>query len=281
MGGLFLGSHEPTPVDLDAYFARVGYTGSREPTLETLKELHRLQPAAIPFEALDVLTGSGADLTPAVLDAKLIGARRGGYCFEQNMLFLRVLRTLGFRADALIARSRWRRPLNELVARTHMAIRVRLDDEDWLADVGFGACMFTAPLRMNAGCIQETRHEPARLARVNGELRLERLLGKEWATIYDLVPAPQELVDIVAANWLISTHPASSFRHHLVVSRTEDKVRYVLTDARLTIRRADAPAEHRVLTAGQIAETLAEVFDLPVREEWRPAIAEIASRGPR
>ena len=81
-----------------------------------LVELHRLHPAAIAFENFDVRLGLEVRLDAGSIDAKLIGARRGGYCFEQNVLFLRVLRTLGFRAEPLIARSRWRRPLDQSVA---------------------------------------------------------------------------------------------------------------------------------------------------------------------
>ena len=44
-------------MDLDAYLARIGWTGSLAPTLPTLKGLHEAHPAAIPFESLDVLLG--------------------------------------------------------------------------------------------------------------------------------------------------------------------------------------------------------------------------------
>jgi N-hydroxyarylamine O-acetyltransferase len=53
------------PVDLDAYFARIGYDGPRTPELSTLQALHVLHPAAIPFEAVDVLLERGVDLSPA------------------------------------------------------------------------------------------------------------------------------------------------------------------------------------------------------------------------
>ena len=101
--------HHGSDVDLDAYCARVGYAGPCEPTLEVLQSLQRLHPAAIPFEAIDVQLGCGVSLDPAVVDAKLIGARRGGYCFEQNSLFKRVLRTMGFEVSNLLARPRWNR----------------------------------------------------------------------------------------------------------------------------------------------------------------------------
>jgi N-hydroxyarylamine O-acetyltransferase len=277
MGGLFLSDLQLSSVDPDAYCERIGYSGPREPTLSTLVELHRLHPAAIPFENIDVRLGLSVSLDPGAVDAKLIRGRRGGYCFEQNTLFLRALRTLGFTADPLIARSRWRRPADQSVARTHIVIRVQLSDGDWLADVGFGACMLTSPMRMDRRGAQPTRHEPVRLAPIGEELRVERLLEGTWEPLCDVVLGPQEPVDLLAAHWLISTHPGSSFRHHLVVSRTQDHVRHVLVDARLTVRRSDGEVEHRELDGNQIEECLVSDFELPVRSEWRPLFAELAA----
>jgi len=266
-----------TGVNLDAYCKRIGYTGPRTPTLSTLREVLRLHPAAIPYDAIDARLGVGIDLAPAAVDAKLIGAGRGGYCFEQNTLLLRVLLALGFRAEPLSARSRWRRPSNEDVARTHMAVRVRIGERDWLADVGFGSCMLTAPLDMGVQGPQETIHEPARLvAQEDGELRIERLLSGEWQPMYDLMLAPQKPVDLWAANWLISTHPASSFHHNLVISRTSDDIRHVLVNTRLTTRRRGADAEHRELDAAGLERSLVEDFGLPMLESLRPLFAELA-----
>ena len=97
-------------IDLDAYCARIGYTGPREATLDTLRALHELHPAAIPFEAVDVLLGRGVDLAPEAIDAKMIVAGRGGYCFEQNSLLMRALTTIGFSVEGLSARVRWGLP---------------------------------------------------------------------------------------------------------------------------------------------------------------------------
>ena len=67
------------PVDLGAYFDRIGYHGPAEPTLGVLRQLHELHPAGIPFEAIDVLLDRGVDISPAAVDAQLIERRRGGY----------------------------------------------------------------------------------------------------------------------------------------------------------------------------------------------------------
>jgi N-hydroxyarylamine O-acetyltransferase len=78
----------PTEIDLDAYFARIRYAGPRKPTLALLHAIVAHHVAAIPFENLDVLLSWPILLEPASLQKKLIHDRRGGYCFEQNVLFL-------------------------------------------------------------------------------------------------------------------------------------------------------------------------------------------------
>ena len=96
--------------DLDAYFARIGYRGPREATLDVLKQLHALHPRAIAFENLDSFLGRPVRLDLASLEQKLVHARRGGYCFEQNTLFWKVLTALGFSVTGLAARVLWNQP---------------------------------------------------------------------------------------------------------------------------------------------------------------------------
>jgi N-hydroxyarylamine O-acetyltransferase len=261
-------------VDLDAYFERVGYGGPCNATVEVLRELHALHPAAIPFEAIDVFLGGLVDLSPQTIDAKLIHGGRGGYCFEQNSLFARVLRTLGFEVEPLIARALWGRTLDDLRPRSHMALRVRAEGEDWLADVGLGVCTLTAPLRLEERGAQPTLFESMRLRPSPcGELRLEALLSGEWRPVYDLSLAPQLDVDFVSANWYVSTHPDSPFRQRLIVSRTTGEARLGLVDNRLAIRRLGEPAELRVLTAHGLARSLERDFGLEVDPAWTPALA--------
>ena len=69
------------PRDLDKYFARIEYTGPREPTLEVLNALSAAHAQRIPFENLDVLLGAGVDIQADAVFAKLVERRRGGYCF--------------------------------------------------------------------------------------------------------------------------------------------------------------------------------------------------------
>lgn len=266
-------------VDLDVYCARIGYSGPRRATLAVLRVLHRLHPAAIPFEAVDVQLGRGVSLDPAVIDAKLIGARRGGYCFEQNSLFKRVLRAMGFEVSNLLARVRWQIPDGEPRPATHMALRVRLGDEDWMADIGFGSATLTAPIRLASRDPQPTAYEPVRLRSVDDGLRLEVEIHGVWRAVYDLMPYEPRDVDYLTPNWFTSTHPDSLFRHTLVVSRTDFDIRYVLADNQLTVRERGAATRRRRLDADALERALIDDFRLPVRPDWRPVLERAVARG--
>src|SRR5512146_985107 len=179
-------------LDLDRYFARIGYTASPKPDLQTLRALTELHPAGIPFEAIDVLLGRPVELSAGAIQAKLVHGGRGGYCFEQNGLLARVLEALGFTVEGLIGRVLWMLPPDApLMPLTHMALRVTIDGERWLADVGFGSCIAGAPLRFDAiGAEQPTRHETFRLTRRGAWTLLEAQLPDGWQPLYMLSPEP-------------------------------------------------------------------------------------------
>jgi N-hydroxyarylamine O-acetyltransferase len=264
-------------MDLDAYCARIGYAGPRTPTLGTLRALQELHPAAIPFEAIDVLLGRSIDLSPEAVDAKLIAARRGGYCYEQNGLFKRVLTAMGFEVEGLLARVLWTRPADApLPPRSHMVLRVTIDGEAWLADVGFGASMPTWPLRLDTEEPQPTRHETYRLRPHGRDLRLEAKIDGDWLALHQLGLEPVLDVDYEPINWYTATHPSSHFRHRLSVARSTPRARFALSDNRLTVRTPDGHVERRMLTADGLERVLRETFLLPVQPAWRPLLERAA-----
>lgn len=267
-------------IDLDAYLQRIGYTGPRAPNLDTLRSLHALHPDAIVFEALDVLLGRGVSLDPVAVDAKLIGAGRGGYCFEQNSLFRRALLALGFEVEGLAGRVRWMLPPDAPpTPQTHMALRVTLDGEQWLADVGFGGCVLTEPLRLGATAPQHTRHGAFRLIPSGHRLMLQARLGEAWADTYEISTGPVPDIDYELGNWFTSTHPDSRFRNNLIVARTTAEARYTLLNNRYTVRHVNGDVQRQVLDAAGIDSTLTGTFRLPVESSWRPVIKKCASFG--
>lgn len=86
--------------DQDAWLARISYGGPLGPTLETLRGLVFAHAHASAYESLDIMLGRVPKLGVAELQGKMINRKRGGYCFEQNMLFRAGLRSLGYRAPS-------------------------------------------------------------------------------------------------------------------------------------------------------------------------------------
>lgn len=265
-------------IDLDAYFARIGYAGPRDPTAEVLRALHALHPAAIPFEAIDVLLERSVDIAPAAVDAKLIHGRRGGYCFEHNSLFRRVLEALGYQVQGLAARVRWNMPPEAPhQPRTHQVLRVEMDGASWLVDVGFGGAVMTAPLRLEPHTVQSTDHDDYRLMPSADGLMLEMRREAGWIPVYDLSLTPCTPSDYEMANWFTSTHPSSIFRNVLMTAITLPEARHGLLFNRYSVRPRGEETQHAVLDADGLERVLSEVFGLPVEPSWRPLIERVAA----
>jgi N-hydroxyarylamine O-acetyltransferase len=250
--------------NLDAYFARVGYGGPATPTFETLTALQTAQVAAIPFENLTPLLGMPVKLDLDSLQAKLVGSRRGGYCFELNALFKAALEAIGFSVTGLAARVRWMSPPEApLSGRSHMLLKVDLADGPWLADAGFGAHLLDAPLRLQAGLEQLTPWAGYRLVENDGRLTLEVNLAGEWRSTYLFDFEPALPADYEAYSWFTSTHPQSLFVNLLIAERLTEAARYNLVNTKLTERRRDGSVSERVLaSADELGEVLDQVFDI-------------------
>lgn len=253
-------------LDLDNYFERIGYTGPRAPTLEVLKAIHRLHPRAIPFENLNPLTRRAVKLDLESVERKLVDDRRGGYCFEQNALLANVLIELGFQVTPLIGRVLWGREPDAVPPRTHMVLRIDLDNEAWIADVGFGSVTLTSPVRLTPGLAQRTDLGIFRLADASHDaLYLEvQARDQTWSRVYRFDLHPVEWIDYETSNWYTSTSPEAIFANNLIVCRVLDDTRLALLNDQLNERAADGSIvrEQRLASADELAACLHDRFGL-------------------
>ena len=249
-------------IDLDAYFKRIGYGGPHEASLSALRELHYLHPQAIPFENLDPLLKRPVKLDPASLQAKLVEAGRGGYCFEHNTLFAHVLRGLGFAVQEATARVRWSVPPGVKTPRTHCLLFVEAEGEDYLVDVGFGGNVLTGPLKLASREEQETPHEPFRLIEEDDRVVQQAKLNGEWTPLYAFDFAETHPADYELGNWFTSAHPNSIFVNGLLGARAEPDRRYALMNNALSVHRRDGVSEKRTLNARELRDALTDLFKL-------------------
>jgi N-hydroxyarylamine O-acetyltransferase len=259
----------PKAANLDAYCARIGYTGPRAPTLETLAGIHFRHPQAIAFEDLDTLLKRPFGLDIEALERKMIYEGRGGWCFEQNLLLSDVLQTLGFRVTRLAARVMWNAPDGEARARSHMLLKIdALEGGPHIADVGFGGLTLTGPLRLVTGVAQPTPHETFRLTGGEGNFVLEARLHETWRPVYSFDLQPQLQVDYEVSHWFLANHPQSPFANRLMVARATADRRYALLNNKLSIHHLGGDSEQLTCaSAGELRHTLEDTFGIRLPED--------------
>jgi len=196
-------------IDLDAYFRRISYEGPTDPSLATLNGIMSAHVQAIPFENLDVLLGRPVSLSPEALVRKLVHERRGGYCFEQNLLFATALEQIGFAVTRLMARVRYR--TTAVLPRTHMMLLVEADGAKWIADVGFGAEGLLHPVPFGAGIESRQFLWTYRVVAAGDRFVMQSLRAGAWIDMYVFTLEPQHPIDFEVANHYTSTHPSSRF----------------------------------------------------------------------
>lgn len=265
-------------VNLNAYFERIGFAGSIAPTLATLEQLHALHPATIPFENLNPLLGLPVELGLPAVEKKLLAERRGGYCYEHNILLMAVLRELDFTVRGLAARVVWFDATAVDRPPTHMLLAVDIGGASYIADVGFGGLTLTAPLKLKVDTEQATPHETFRLRGGEPDWIFEAQLDGEWRPLYVFDTIERSSESYEATNLVLSTDPESRFRTELRAALSPAGKRLALRNNRFTIHAAGQPSESRLLTSvAELREVLAGTFgiQLPAAELLDPRLEAI------
>ncbi len=218
---------------LDAYMARIGYSGPVKASDSVLEAVQRAQLATIPFENFDILLGRGVSLEAAALCQKLIHSRRGGYCFELNTLFLMALEAMGFEVRPLLARVHLS---GQPSGRTHELLLVTLHGRQWIADAGFGGPALRAPMPLELDTPRSQDGRRYRLVDAGpfGSL-LQTSKDDQWRDLYSFELSHVGAADIVLGNHFTSTHPSSYFTFSRVAALHTPSGRTTLLDR--TLRR--------------------------------------------
>lgn len=259
-------------LDLDRYLERIGYRGPRTPTLAALRALVAAHTTAIPFENLEAVLGRPVPLDLETLQDKLIRRRRGGYCYENVIVFAAALERFGFGITGLSGRVTM--GTGELRPATHALLRVTVTDDDraWLADVGFGnGPAQPYPLVAEPGEF-ELGGRRFRLESTRGELdteqwALHQFSGGRWLERYTFTLEPQYQIDYEVGNHFVATSPRSPFTRRPFVQRFLPDVHHVLDGRTLTTEYVDGTGSTRELELSELPKVLAEVFDIDLAED--------------
>ncbi|MEU6995070.1 arylamine N-acetyltransferase [Streptomyces sp. NPDC046465] len=248
-------------LDLDAYLARLGHTGGTKPDLDTLRTLHKEHVAAIPFENLEMMLGRPVPLDLPALQEKMLHKRRGGYCYEQNLLFAAALERLGFAVTGLGARVRAGASVTRAV--THMLLKVEVDGEAFHCDAGFGADGLLEPIPLRAGAEMQQGEWRFRIEQEDDGVLVLRTEGSDgWFDLYAYTLERRLPVDYVVMNHYTSTHPRSSFIRRPVVQKAAPEMRRRLVADQLTVAYPGRTADERSVPVGELMDVLDREFGI-------------------
>jgi N-hydroxyarylamine O-acetyltransferase len=241
-------------VDAAAYLNRINFSGSRLPTADNLRAIHRAHLFTVPFENLDIGLRREIPCDENAAIRKIVERKRGGFCYEMNGALAALLRGLGFQVTLLSARVA-REDGSEGPEFDHLTLRVDLE-EPWLADVGFGES-FLDPLRLEIGFEQEQAGKIFRLVEEGERVQLQmREPGKAWKNQYSFTLTPRRLEDFAGMCRYHQTSPESHFTRKRICTRATEDGRVTLADYKLILTR-DGKREERMLES---------------EEEWRQAL---------
>jgi N-hydroxyarylamine O-acetyltransferase len=245
------------------YLDRIGANSSELKTdLATLKLLQRRHLLAVPFENLDIHWKRPIVLDVAKFYTKIVGARRGGFCYELNGLFNELLRSLGFQTRLISARVFGGAEREHGPEFDHAAIIVSIGSEKYLADVGFGA--FTAePLRFVPGEKQQDSNGIFVIRKYDDEyFEVAKLDGSSWKSEYIFKDIARELSDFAEMCDFQQYSPDSHFTKGKLCSIMTDTGRKTLTERSFLVTRGMEKKETPVNAEAEFNELLAAEFGI-------------------
>jgi N-hydroxyarylamine O-acetyltransferase len=196
-------------------------------------------------------------------------------------LFKAVLEAMDFKVTPLAAEVLWGRdPQSAPEATpqlTHMALIVDIGGAPYLADVGFGGSVMTAPIRLRADLEQETPHGRYRLLGGQPLWRLESEIEGAWRPLYQFDLTARTLDDYIAMNDVT----AGMFKDNLIAARIDGNKRLALRNARLRIHEGPETTTRALASLAELREVLAGTFGIALPESDRldPALEKALRPG--
>ena len=254
---------------IDAYLKRIAYSGSLNVSVETLRGLHSAHVFHIPFENLNIHLGKPISLEPDAIFDKLVRNRRGGYCYEMNGLFSSMLIALGFDVTRLQGRIMF--GVTEVRPRSHQISLVKIEGQDWIADVGYGGRGLLEPIQLIPGVEVRQYTEAFRLIEdpFYGYI-LQSVIEGEWQNLVGFTLEPQHPVDYRFPNYWNSTSPDSNFVKHRTVALATLEGRKILTDMQLKIRRNADVTTETLADMDAYRQALTDHFGLIIEDDFLP-----------
>ncbi|MPZ63591.1 MAG: arylamine N-acetyltransferase [Propionibacteriales bacterium] len=226
------------------------------PDAAYLRELQLRHLRSVPFESLSIHLGERIVLDVDALLEKIVGRRRGGFCYELNGLFERLLTALGYdvtmHSASVFGGDSPGPPFD------HLVLRVTAEGRAWLVDVGFGAFAHHPLLWDERG----DQTDPGGVYRIDGLPDGDLVVHQDREPEYRIEVRPRALTDFVPTCWWQQTSPDSHFTQSPVCSMLTDTGRVTLRGRTLIETRADGRSETEVEDDRRLLDLYGERFGI-------------------
>ena len=230
--------------------------------LESLNFLQRQHLLTVPFENLDIHWERPINLDNDAFFNKVVIEKRGGFCYELNGLFYKLLNEIGFQNKIISARVA---DGNGGFSREydHLAILTQIGKDEYLVDVGFGS--FTAaPLKFTTDVEQQNENGVFLIRKFDGDyFEVVKKVGELWQSEYIFSKRERGLAEFAEMCRYHQTSPESHFTRGKVCSlMTLGGGRKTLTDEKFIETENGQKAEITVNSVEQFNEILAREFGI-------------------
>lgn len=248
-------------MDKKKYLNRIGIENTDiSVNSANLKFLQKQHLFSVPFENLDIHWKRPIILNTENFYEKIVGEKRGGFCYELNGLFYELLNTLGFHSKIISARVFDGKGFN--AEYDHLAILTKINEEEFLVDVGFGD--FAAePLKIVLDAEQMDENGAFRLTKFDEEyFEVAKKDGENWTSEYIFKNLAQDLAEFSEMCVFHQTSPASHFTRGKVCSLLTENGRTTLTDDKFIETNKGAKTERKISSEREFNEVLLREFSI-------------------
>ncbi|WP_109439038.1 arylamine N-acetyltransferase [Aquimarina sp. AU119] len=236
-------------IQIDNYLNRIELSDCNH-DIESLIKLQQNHMECIPFENLDVVVGRPIHLDNDHLFEKIVMKYRGGYCFELNLLYASLLKSLGFSIQPVLGRV-WLRNPTKTPPRNHLAHLVKLNGATFITDVGFGGLTTRIPLNINDKHQVNDNDGIVRVLPLDThQYMIQREVKGIWENQYSFENTLISTEDITMSNHYMSTHPNSHFKKDNFIGKFTKTGRIGLFNNQMSIREGIEIVEKKQIKYG-------------------------------
>lgn len=256
---------------LDNYLRRIDYRQIPKNNLQTLNELHKKHVFAIPFEDLDIHLKKPLKVDVDSLYQKVIIEKRGGFCYELNFLFYNLLKEIGF--DCQIISSRLYDKRENLGSQfDHLSISVKIEQENFLVDVGYGSLFFEPmkiPTKINEDYIRADRDMIYKIEKIDetNYILSESKNGKRFRKTYTFDTTSREISDFYEQIHFKQHSEESYFVKNRICTIPTEEGRMTLFNTKFIKTTGEQRQEYTIQNDEEFYQIVKEEFDMDVLEE--------------